>query len=96
MSKIALVVEFQIKDGGLDDFLKIIREHAAGTLADEEGCLQFNVLLPKEGGNRVLLYEAYRDEAALEIHSSSARLAQTRSRYGDLVEDRTINMCTAD
>ncbi len=96
MSKIALVVEFQIKDGGLDDFLKIIREHAAGTLADEEGCLQFDVLLPKEGGNRVLLYEAYRDDAAFEIHGSSARLAQTRSRYGDLIEDRTIHVCTAD
>lgn len=96
MSKIALVVEFQIKDGKLDDFLPIIREHAAGTLADEEGCLQFDVLLPKEGGNRVLLYEAYRDDAAFEIHGNSARLAQTRSRYVDLVEDRTIHVCTAD
>ncbi len=96
MSKIALVVAFQINDGGLDDFLKIIREHAAGTLADEEGCLQFDVLLPREGGNRVLLYEAYRDEAALDIHSNSARLAQTRSRYGDLIENRTIHACMAD
>ncbi len=96
MSKIALVVEFQIKDGGLEDFLKIIREHAAGTLADEEGCLQFDVLLPKEGGNRVLLYEAYRDDAAFEIHGNSARLAQTRARYADLIENRTINVCTAD
>ena len=96
MSKIALVVEFEIKSGHLDDFLSIIREHAAGTLAEEEGCLQFDVLLPKEGGNRVLLYEAYRDDAALELHSNSARLAQTRSRYGDMIENRTINLCTAD
>ena len=96
MSKIALVVEFQIKSGCLDDFLGIIREHAAGTLADEEGCLQFDVLLPTEGGNRVLLYEAYRDDAAFEIHGNSERLAKTRSRYADMIEDRKITRCTTD
>ena len=96
MSKIALVVEFQIKSGCMDDFLSIIREHAAGTLADEEGCLQFDVLVPTEGGDRVLLYEAYRDDAAFEIHGNSERLANTRSRYVDMVEDRKITRCTAD
>ena len=96
MSKIAIVVEFQVKSGCLDDFLTIIREHAAGTLADEEGCLQFDVLLPKEGGDRVLLYEAYRDDAAFAVHGQSERLATTRGRYTDLIEDRTITLCTAD
>jgi quinol monooxygenase YgiN len=96
VSKIAIVVEFQVKPGCLDDFLTIIREHAAGTLADEEGCLQFDVLLPKEGDNRVLLYEAYRDDAAFALHGQSQRLATTRSRYADLIEERTITLCTAD
>ncbi len=96
MSKIVIVVEFQIKSGCLDDFLTIIREHAAGTLADEEGCLQFDVLLPKEGGDRVLLYEAYRDDAAFDIHGKSERLANTRSRYADMIEDRSINVCLGD
>lgn len=94
MSQIALVVDFQIKPGCLGDFLSIIREHAAGTLADEEGCLQFDVLVPTEGGDRVLLYEAYQDDTAFTIHSNSERLAKTRSRYADMIADRTITRCT--
>ena len=94
MSKIALVVDFQIKPGCLEDFLKVMREHAAGTLQEEEGCLQFDVLLPKEGGDRVLLYEVYRDDAAFEVHVQSARLARTRATYADLIEERTIAVCT--
>lgn len=93
MSKIALVVEFQIKPGQRDAFLKIIREHAAGTRADEPGCLQFDVLVPEAGPDRVLLYEMYRDDAAFAEHRNSARLAQTRSRYADLIAHRTITAC---
>lgn len=94
MSRIALVVEFHIKPNRRDDFLAIIREHAAGTKADEPGCLQFDVLVPQEGTDGVFLYEMYRDDAALAEHRQSARLAQTRSRYADLVDNRTIAMCT--
>ncbi len=94
MSKIAIVVEFQVKPGCMKDFLSVIRDHAAGTLQEEDGCLQFDVLLPKEGGDRVLLYEAYRDDAAFEVHAESARLARTRSSYADMIEKRTITLCT--
>ena len=94
MSKIAIVVDFTIKPGQRDAFLQIIRDHASGTLAEEEGCLQFDVLLPKEGDNRVLLYEAYRDDAAFQVHGKSPRLARTRASYGDLIENRTIHLCT--
>ncbi len=94
MSKIAIVVEFQIKSGRCEDFLAIIREHAAGTLAEEEGCLQFDVLLPKEGEDRVLLYEVYRDDSAFQVHGRSARLATTRSHYADIIENRIITLCT--
>ena len=55
MSKIALVVEFTLRDGVRDEFLEVIRGHAAGTKADEEGCLQFDVLIPEEGENKVML-----------------------------------------
>ena len=66
MSKIALVVEFQIKAGQRDAFLEIIRGHAAGTKADVEGCLQFDVLIPEDDDNKVMLGEMYRDDAALD------------------------------
>lgn len=94
MSKIALVVEYQVKAGCMEDFLRLMRDHAAGTLQEEDGCLQFDVLLPKEGEARVLLYEVYRDDAAFEVHGQSPRLARTRSSYAHMLENRTITQCT--
>ena len=94
MSKIALIVEFEIKPENRTAFIDLMRDHAAGTLAGEDGCLQFDVLLPTEGNGRVFLYEVYRDEAALREHTQSPRLAATREGYADMIEGRTIHVCT--
>ena len=96
MSKIALVVEFTLRDGVRDEFLEVIRGHAAGTKADEEGCLQFDVLIPEEGENKVMLVEMYKDDAALDIHIASPRLQVTRAAYGDMIESRTITKTRVD
>lgn len=93
MAKIALIVEFQVKSDHRADFITLLRDHAAGTLADEEGCLQFDLLLPNENG-RVFLYEVYRDEDALKEHMGSERLANTRKAYEDWIDDRAIHVCT--
>lgn len=93
MAKIALVVEFHVKPERRAAFIDLIREHAEGTLRDEEGCVQFDVLLPNENG-RIFLYEVYRDEDALKEHMQSQRLAETRSRYDGWIEERTITVCT--
>jgi autoinducer 2-degrading protein len=94
MSKIALVVEYRVKPDHREAFLRLMREHAAGTLVEEAGCLQFDVLLPQEDASRVFLYEVYRDDAAFQEHNKSARLAQTRGSYADMLEHRTITVCT--
>jgi (4S)-4-hydroxy-5-phosphonooxypentane-2,3-dione isomerase len=103
VSKTALVVEFRIKPGRRDDFLKLMKEHAAGSLAHSDGCLQFDVLVPKEvqfdapkqepDANRVFLYEVYRDEDAFQTHVKSPRVAKTRASYADMVESRRITRC---
>lgn len=90
MSRIALVVEFKVKPGKREDFLKVIRGHAAGTRQDEPGCLQFDVLIPDEGDDKVLLFEMYKDAAAFDVHVKSPRLKATRSAYEGLYESRTI------
>ena len=93
MSKICLVVDFTVKPGTKAQFLDIIREHASKTLANEDGCIQFDVCDPIEGENRVFLYEMYADDAALKIHRASPILARTRERYADIVELRDIHLC---
>lgn len=93
MSRICLVVDITVKPGTKARFLEIIEEHASKTLSEEEGCLQFEVCDPIEGGDRVFLYEMYADEDALEVHKASPTLARTRERYADIVESRDIHVC---
>lgn len=93
MSIRSLIVEFKIKPGQMEKFLDIIKDHAAGTLSDEEGCQQFHVCVPDEETHTVWLYEQYADESALDIHKASPRLATNRKRYADLIESRIIRVC---
>ena len=93
MSRICLVVDFKVKPGTKAQFLEIIREHAAKTLANEEGCLQFEVCDPLESEDRVFLYEMYAGDAAFEVHKASPILARTRERYTDIVGSRDIHVC---
>lgn len=98
MARTALVVEFTLKPGAQAAFDAIIRDHAAGTLADEPGCERFDVLQPqgRDGQpdtTRVMLYEVYADDAAVKAHTENPRLARTRAAYADLIEGRTIHMC---
>jgi quinol monooxygenase YgiN len=54
------------------------------------------VLLPQEDHNRVLLVEAWRDQAALDVHSRSPMLAKTRETYQPWLVSRKATRCTAD
>lgn len=98
MSKICLVVEFHLKPGAHAAFDAVIRDHAAGTLADEPGCERFDVLQPKSKGepdlSRIMLVEVYADDAALAAHTANPRLARTRAAYEDLITDRKIHLCS--
>ncbi len=96
MSKVALVVEFDIKPEHRQAFEEIIRFHAKRTLETEEGCVQFDVLIPQNDANKVFLFECYRDAAAFEAHGKAPLLAETRGKYKDMIENRRIAVCSAD
>lgn len=93
MAKVALVVNFNVKPDCMDDFLAIIRPHAAGTLAEEEGCVRFDVLTAADGAPNVILYEVYADQAAYDLHRGSERLQRTRAAYQAMIQDRTLTLC---
>jgi quinol monooxygenase YgiN len=73
----------------------LIKGHAYRSRA-EDGCQQFDVLLPQEDHNRVLLVEAWRDQATLDVHSKSPMLAKTRETYQSWLVSRKATRCTAD
>ena len=65
----ALIVRFEIAAGNDGAFLSAVMANAARSIADEPGCLRFDVLTPLEGpGTDVVLYEIYTDRAAFDHH----------------------------
>ncbi|WJR80942.1 antibiotic biosynthesis monooxygenase [Bradyrhizobium sp. NP1] len=91
--KIMLVVEFEIKPEHRDKFLTLIHGHARRTRSREEACLQFDVLIPQEKGNKVFLVEAYKDSQSLDSHFKNSGLDYVREIYKDWIVSRTITIC---
>ena len=95
MSRIMIVVEFEVKPEHRNQFIGLIKGHAQRSRT-EDGCQQFDVLLPQEDHNRVLLVEAWRDQAALDVHSKAPTMAQLRETYQPWLVSRKATRCTAD
>ena len=93
MSKIALVVDLKIAAGRMEEFLARVQRHGETCLAKEEGCLRFDVLAPVEGGDQVFLYEVYADQAAVDTHLSTPRMAQYLEETGPMIAERTRTAC---
>ncbi len=92
MAKIALVVAFGAAEGRKDDLIAALKGHAQRTMDNEDGCIRFDVLIPRSGDADIMLYELYRDQAALDEHASSDRLAAFREETKDLVGTRHITI----
>ena len=57
MSRLMIIVEFELKPEHRDAFVELMKNHARLSRA-EDGCEQFDVLLPQNDQNRVFLVEA--------------------------------------
>lgn len=68
MSEYVISVDFEIKEGMLDQALPLVIENATKSVQDEPGCLQFDVVQANDNPNRLMLFEVYRDEAAFQAH----------------------------
>jgi quinol monooxygenase YgiN len=93
MSKLALVVELEMVPGRLDAFLDRVRRHAKTCLDSEPGCLQFDILVPDEGGDRVFLYEVYADRAAVDVHVATPHMARYREDTDPMIAQRSRTLC---
>ena len=93
MGKISLVVEFKMKPGTRDAFVERVRAHSETCLDREPGCLQFDVLVPTDGSDRVFLYELYANQAALEAHAATAHMAAYRKDTDPMVVERIRTTC---
>jgi (4S)-4-hydroxy-5-phosphonooxypentane-2,3-dione isomerase len=94
MSRIMTVVEYEVKPQHRNDFIAVAKGHAERSRA-EDGCQQFDVLLATED-NRVLLVEAWRDQAALDMHRRNPMMAKAPGTHQDWFVSRRVTRCIAD
>lgn len=75
---IALVVSLQVKPGHRDAFLDAITANARASFTDEPGCEHFDVAVDTADDHHFVLYELYRDRAALDAHRDAPHFATWR------------------
>jgi autoinducer 2-degrading protein len=87
---LALIVEMHVRPGRSTALLPLLVENARRSVADEPGCRRFDVLLPAEGADRVVLYEIYDDEAAFDAHRITAHYIEFRAAARDLITETVV------
>lgn len=75
MANYSLIVDFQVNEGKMAEFLPLMKENARASVANEPGCLQFDVLQVQGEPNRIVLFEVYADDAAFQAHMKMPHLA---------------------
>lgn len=63
-----------LKPGVREAFVRHLAAHRLRCLSEEPGTLSFEILLPHEGPDTVMLYEIYTDQAAFDAHLTGASI----------------------
>jgi len=98
MQKLALIVRYETLPGKESEFDGIIRAHAKACLAEEPGCLRFEVLRPLDDDGRpmpghFMASELFADEEALAAHRATPRWQRLNERFGQLLASRKPVLC---
>jgi autoinducer 2-degrading protein len=58
----------------------------------EPGCMRFDVLQSRKDPRRFMLYELYRDDAALDVHRRTPHFLEYSPKIQDLTEHRETEL----
>ena len=78
-----IIAPIQIKEGFKEQYINGMIENARGAVHDEPGCMRFDVIQDASDGNRIWLYEVYRDEEAFQAHTQSPHFIKFREASAD-------------
>jgi quinol monooxygenase YgiN len=84
MSKYAIVATIKTVPGKRDEYLTYLKAHGKRCLATEPGTLQFDILLPKEEADTIVLYELYASPEAFQTHFNGPSIQQMRQESAGL------------
>ena len=86
-----VVVKFIIADGYGEMFLKRVRQQAHDSLSKEPDCHVFDVCVDLNDDHRIMLYEAYSNQAAFDFHLQSSHFREFDRDVKEMVLDKTIS-----
>ncbi len=86
MTQVMIVVEFEVKPEHRTEFIELMQGHARRSRG-QDGCGQFDVMLPRDDDSHVFLVEKWRDQAALDAHSKGPMPGDT---YKDWIVGRKV------
>jgi quinol monooxygenase YgiN len=86
MNQVMIVVEFDVKPEHRSQFIELMRAHAQRSRGDD-GCRQFDVMLPNGDDEHVFLVEKWRDQEALDEHAKGPMPGAT---YRDWIVGRKV------
>src|SRR5882672_3858444 len=84
MSKLAIVATIKTVPGKRDEYLAFLKAHGKRCLATEPGTLQFEILVPHEEADTVMLYEVYASPEAFQTHWNGTSIQQMRQDAAEL------------
>lgn len=93
MAKLAIVATIKTVEGKRDEYLKHLVAHGKRCLATEPGTLRFDIMLPNDDANTILLYEVYESPEAFDAHWNGASIKQTREDAKGLSVSMTGTRC---
>jgi len=88
----AIVAYLTAKPGKEAEFKEKMTAQAKRCLANEPGCLQFDVAQDPKNPTRFVMLEVYRDEAAIKAHQDSQHFKDFRPVVSELVAERRVEI----
>ena len=86
----AVVVTFEIREDRIGAFMPAMLRNAQTSLAEEPGCLRFDVCTDPGRPTEVFLYELYTDRAAFEAHLASDHFAAFDAHVAEMIATKDI------
>ncbi len=86
----SIIVKTQLKPGVREQFLDAMLKNATASVANEPGCIVFDVLEDRAEADLFHLYEIYADEAALAAHKETPHYKESRAIVNELIAEQSV------
>lgn len=93
MAKLAIIGTCEALPGKRDELAAAMRAHGERCIAQEPGTLRFDVLVPREQADQVLLYEVYENDAAFDAHWNGPLTKKAGAEIRPLMKNMSGNRC---